>query len=322
MKDNPVQFAVVREDPKIEAKLVCLHQVNEVLLIASGGCTAFTLQSLFPSLNLTLLDFNPAQLELIEEKKRVLSNIDSKVHRRTFNIGTSDSRGLNQCGNFESLFRGLREFIFDLVAGEEQIRTLFEERDGFKRAPKLLFSSRYWSVAFDMFFGDSILNAMFGPDATQHAEPGSYPTYFRKVFERGLVSDQAFDNYFLHHVFLGYYLDRPNCLPYYLTVPPRDYRFQMVEGTIDQVSDLGRFDLVSLSNIMDWMSPADITSLLGNLKSQMKSGAIVIFRQLNNPTDLETYFGDSFQFDSVLENKLLEYERSLFYSGLHIGKKR
>ena len=32
-----------------------------------------------------------------------------------------------------------------------------------------------------MFFGDSILNAMFGSDATQHAEPGSYPTYIRKL---------------------------------------------------------------------------------------------------------------------------------------------
>ena len=62
MEDNPVQFAVVREDPKIEAKLVCLHQVNEVLLIASCCCTAFTLQALFPSLNLTLLDFNPLYL--------------------------------------------------------------------------------------------------------------------------------------------------------------------------------------------------------------------------------------------------------------------
>ena len=72
MKDNHVQFAVVREDPKIEAELVCLHQVSEVLLIASGGCTALTLQALFPDLRLTLLDLNPAQLELIKKKRQAL----------------------------------------------------------------------------------------------------------------------------------------------------------------------------------------------------------------------------------------------------------
>lgn len=320
MKDNHVQFAVVREDPKIEAELVCLHQVSEVLLIASGGCTALTLQALFPDLRLTLLDLNPAQLELIKKKRQALT--DTNIRPHTFNIGTSDSRGLNQCGNFESLFRGLREFIFDLVADEEQVRALFEERGGLKRATELLFSNRYWPVAFDLFFSDSLLNTMFGPNATQHAKPGSYPKYFQKLFEKGLMSDQAFDNYFLHHVFLGYYLDRPTSLPHYLTVSPPDYHFQMVEGTLDQVSDLGCFDLISLSNIMDWMSPADITTLLVKLQNQMKSGAIVLYRQLNNPIDLETEFGDSFQFDPALGNRLLEAERSLFYSSIHVGKKR
>jgi len=320
VKDNHVQFAVVREDPKIEAKLVCLHQVSEVLLIASGGCTALTLQALFPDLRLTLLDLNPAQLELIKKKRQALT--DTNICPHAFNIGTSDSRGLNQCGNFESLFRGLREFIFDLVADEEQVRALFEERGGLKRATELLFSNRYWPVAFDLFFSDSLLNTMFGPNATQHAKPGSYPKYFQKLFEKGLMSDQAFDNYFLHHVFLGYYLDRPTSLPHYLTVSPPDYHFQMVEGTLDQVSDLGCFDLISLSNIMDWMSPADITTLLVKLQNQMKSGAIVLYRQLNNPIDLETEFGDSFQFDPALGNRLLEAERSLFYSSIHVGKKR
>ena len=320
MKDNHVQFAVVREDPKIEAELVCLHQVSEVLLIASGGCTALTLQALFPDLRLTLLDLNPAQLELIKKKRQALT--DTNICPHAFNIGTSDSRGLNQCGNFESLFRGLREFIFDLVADEEQVRALFEERGGLKRATELLFSNRYWPVAFDLFFSDSLLNTMFGPNATQHAKPGSYPKYFQKLFEKGLMSDQAFDNYFLHHVFLGYYLDRPTSLPHYLTVSPPDYHFQMVEGTLDQVSDLGCFDLISLSNIMDWMSPADITTLLVKLQNQMKSGAIVLYRQLNNPIELEPEFGDSFQFDPALGNRLLEAERSLFYSSIHVGKKR
>ena len=322
MRDNKVQFAVVREDPMVEAELIRLTRASNVLLVASGGCTALTLQALFPDLHITLVDFNPAQLERVREKISALRDVDTATRHRRFNIGTSDPKGLNQSGNFESLFRGLREFIFDLVADEAEIRVLFEEKDRLAEVSEFLFSSKYWSVAFDLYFSDSLLNAMFGPDATQHAEAGSYPRYFQTLFEKGLTSAAAFDNYFLHHVFLGYYLQRPASLPYYLLAPPTDYRFQMVEGTLDRVPELQRFDLISLSNIMDWMPLAESASLISHLQNEMKPGASVLYRQLNNYTDLSTYFGDSFTFNTALGARFQEIERSLFYSSVHVGKRR
>ena len=322
MPDNDVQFAVVREDPIVEAELVRLTKASNVLLIASGGCTALTLQALFPDLHITLVDFNPAQLERVREKMKALRDVDAGTRCRRFNIETNDPRGLNQSGNFESLFRGLREFIFDLVADEAEIRALFEDKDRLARVSEILFSSKYWSVAFDLYFSDSLLNAMFGPDATQHAEAGSYPRYFQTLFEKGLTSAGAFDNYFLHHVFLGYYLQRSASLPYYLSAPPADYRFQMVEGTLDAVPDLQRFDLISVSNIMDWMPLVEITTLIGYLQNEMRAGASVLYRQLNNYTDLSTYFGDAFEFDAALGIQFQESERSLFYSSVHVGKRK
>ena len=322
MRNNKVQFAVVREDPMVEAELVRLTKAKNVLLIASGGCTALTLQALFPDLHITLVDFNPAQLERVREKMRALRDVDAVKRHRQFNIGTSDPEGLNQNGNFESLFRGLREFIFDLVADEAEIRALFEEEGQLAKVSEILFSSKYWSVAFDLYFSDSLLNAMFGPDATQHAEAGSYPRYFQQLFEKGLTSLNAFDNYFLHHVFLGYYLQRPASLPYYLLSPPTDYRFEMVEGTLDQVPELQRFDLISLSNIMDWMPLAEIAALINHLQNNIKSGASLLYRQLNNHTDLSTDFGDVFEFNAALGVRFQEVERSLFYASVHVGKRR
>ena len=40
MRDNPVQFAVVREDPLIEIEILERHHCQQLLLSASGGCTA------------------------------------------------------------------------------------------------------------------------------------------------------------------------------------------------------------------------------------------------------------------------------------------
>ena len=322
MRDNDVQFAVVREDPMLEAELVRLTNASNVLLIASGGCTALTLQALFPDLHITLVDFNPAQLERVREKISTLHNVDTATRYQRFNIGSSDPKGLNQSGNFESLFRGLREFIFDLVADEAEIRVLFEEKGRLADVSEILFSNKYWSVAFDLFFSDSLLNAMFGPEATQHAETGSYPRYFQTLFEKGLTSAVAFDNYFLHHVFLGYYFHRPTSLPYYLLVPPADYRFQMIEGTLEQVQALHHYDLISLSNIMDWMPLSQITSLISHLQNEMRSGATVLYRQLNNGNNLTTYFGDSFGFNEALGVRFQEVERSLFYSSVYVGKRK
>jgi len=322
MRNNKVQFAVVREDPMIEAELVRLTKAKHVLLIASGGCTALTLQALFPDLLMTLVDFNSAQLDRVREKMCAVHTEDDAIRCQKLNIGTSNPNGLNQCGNFESLFRCLREFIFDLVADETEVRSLFEEKDQLANVSELFFSNKYWHVVFELFFSDELLNTMFGPEATQHAESGSYPRYFQSLFEKGLSTPQAFNNYFLHHVFLGYYLSRPECLPYYLLSPPTGYHFQMIEGTLNDVSELQHYDIISLSNIMDWMPLFEIASLIKHLQTGMRSGAIVLYRQLNNNTDLSTYFGDSFVFDQTLGVRLLAAERSLFYSNVHVAKRR
>ena len=79
---------------------------------------------------------------------------------------------------------------------------------------------------------------------------------------------------------------------------------------------------LSLSNIMDWMPLAEIISLISYLENEVKSGASVVYRQLNNYTDLSTYFGDSFAFNEGLGIRFQGIERSLFYSSVHVGKRK
>ena len=53
-----VQFAVVREDPRIERALVEEHRPRRALLVASGGCTAMALRAWFPDLEVVLVDWS------------------------------------------------------------------------------------------------------------------------------------------------------------------------------------------------------------------------------------------------------------------------
>jgi S-adenosylmethionine-diacylglycerol 3-amino-3-carboxypropyl transferase len=318
VKKNPIQFAVVREDPALEEAL--LSGVEEALLVASGGCTALTLQARFPALTMTLVDPNPAQLDLVERKRQALQRGRRADLWGAFNVGHDDPQGLCACGNFESLFRGLRQFLWEFVLPPEALRALFEPGRG-DEALAALFAHPYWEAAFAMFFSDALLVTMFGPDAVQHAPPGSYPAYFRGLLERGLRAPDGWNNRFLHHVFLGHYIDRSGALPPYLTSPAPAYRLALAQSTLQEVRSLGRFGFVGLSNVMDWMGPAAVADLINRLAVELRPGAVVLWRQLNNGRDLEALFGGALRFDQGLARRLQAADQSLFYSSVHVGIK-
>ena len=316
MRDNEIQFAAVREDPLLVIDVARRIGARRVLVIGSGGCTALSLQALAPEIRVCALDPNPAQLRLIERKIAALKSRDDGW-RASFNIGDDSPTGLCQCGNFESLFRGLRGFVHEFIADPVEVEAWFQPGPARDALAERVFACPYWPVAFELFLHDALLNAMFGPDATQHATPGSYPGYLRRLFERGLTAPTAPDNYFLHHVFLGRYLDREESLPPYLAHPPRDLSVELRQGFLQDQTGLAAFDLVDLSNVMDWMDDASVEALVAALRA-MTPGSTVLYRQLNNRADRESQM-HGFEFDPAYGRELHRRERSLFYESLHVG---
>lgn len=319
-KVNAVQFAIVREDPEIETTLLKrLSPEPHVLLIGSGGCTALTLQRRFPQSQITVLDPNPSQLKLIQEKIHVLLKDDGQRRNCSFGIGKDDPTSLTACGNFESLFRSLRQFLYEFVLDRRSWLSYFSDPKTDAASLDSIFQSKYWSVAFQLYFSDSLLIAMFGQNAIQHAAPNSYPAYFQNVIERGLKHPDAKSNYFLHHILLGHYLE--GFLPAYLTetsAAQKDFHF--VEGLIQNVASFDQYDLISLSNIFDWMPSAEVAAIAQRISNEAKPGAMVVYRQLNNFKNVQTFF-ERFEFNEALAAQLHAQDRSLFYSSLHIGAK-
>ena len=312
LRNNALQFAVVREDPTIDLSIVSKCGAKQLLLIASGGCTALHLASCDSSLAITVLDPNPAQLAHVRRKVSALKQPLSE-RLRLFNINHDNPDGLSECGNFESLFRGLRSFIYDFILGKEQVEQVLRGQ-----APvDLLTEHTYWPVGFELFFAQKLLNTMFGPAATQYAPPGSYPAYFQAAFERGLQRDDRIQNGFLHHLLLGHYLKGSGSVPVFVQSPPLSTAFQYIEGQIDDAVDLSVYDFIGLSNICDWMSPDAVERLFQQINRQVTRGAVVVWRQLNNDRDLENLLDSRFHKLSALEKECLKKDRSLFYN--HIG---
>jgi S-adenosylmethionine-diacylglycerol 3-amino-3-carboxypropyl transferase len=309
-----LKFAVVREDPIIEAELLRRTGARELLVVASGGCTALAVLGVFPGVEVTAFDINPRQLEHVLDKHR------AALHGELGRLNVDDDRddGLSQCGEFERLFRTLRRFLLEFVMPLEQLEHWFSTKSELDRVALVAAwkPSKYWPIAFSLAFDAKLLDAMFGPDATQHAPPGSYAPYFQRAFERALATPEAANNPFLQHVLLGRYLGAR--APIWMRTPPQRTP-TLIEGSLLDVPELDRFGLISLSNIFDWSSDALVESWARRLIEQTKPGTHVLVRQLNNQRDLHRFFAPEFRFDDALAEQLWLADRSFFYERLQIA---
>lgn len=313
-----IKFAVVREDPDVEHALCRQTGAGSVLVVASGGCTALSLVRRLPGLKVTAFDLAERQLRHVEAKRAAVARGDLEA----LNVGHDSPEGLNQRGEFESLFRTLRRFVEEMVAPPAELARYFDEATGAEERATLLgrwFASPYWPVAFSLAFHDALLHAMFGPAATQHAEPGSYPAYFQRAFERGLRQEDGPHNYFLSHVLLGAY--DPRHVPDYVHGGPlRDV--ELVQGQLPDVPELARFDVVSLSNVFDWSDDALVARWAAVLSRELRPGAVVVMRQLNNRRDVRRFFAHAFDFDDARSGACLARDRSLFYERFEVAVRR
>ena len=316
MKNNSIQFAVVREDPQIEMDIIDEYGLSRATLIGSGGCTAFCLKSLNPATEIVLIEPNRSQIELIKEKIRLLENCEKPVLYEKFGVGVDDQESLIERGNFESLFRQLRLFVQEFIAPEEEIETAFNKNSA--RFWADVFAHSYWNVAFELFFSDAILTAMFTKAAIQHAPKNSYPKYFQKVLERGLAREDAGKNYFLHHIFLGRYLNVEMALPYYLVNLPTNLDFEFFHGFAQEYDFRGK-QLVHFSNIFDWCDELNVRQIINSAAAKLEKGSVVTFRQLNNDKNYRDFFSADFRW--LPTGEILGKDRSLFYSKIEIGEK-
>jgi S-adenosylmethionine-diacylglycerol 3-amino-3-carboxypropyl transferase len=317
MSARNLKFAVVREDPALEARLIARLDAKAVVLVASGGCTALSLSRLHPALEVVAFDLNSAQLAHVEDKRAAAAAGDLA----RLNVEDDRAEGLNQKGAFEGLFRVLRGFLEEFVTTREEIASVFsgalDERTRLARLEEW-FRSPYWPAAFGTTFNDAFLVAMFGPEAIQHAAPGSYPAYFQSAFERGLSRADASRNPFLQHILLGFYR-RDDAPPYVYVGGASSKRPTLVRGSLLDVEDLARFELFSLSNVFDWSTDGLVEEWARTLARHARPGSAILIRQLNNRRDLRHFFRPAFAFDDDLGRDLLALDRSLFYERIEVG---
>lgn len=307
-------YAVIREDARLEADLIHRLGAKELLCVASGGCTALSLAARFPKLKVAAFDTNKTQLDHVMAKAEAARRRDL----RALNVENASSRGLNQCGELERVFRLLRAFFEEFIAPHHELLAFFTRARRLEELDAMVLrwtTSRYWRAAFHACFGDELVLTTLGERPPQWAKEGTHPTYFQKAFERGLRRDAAPENPFLQHVFLGGY--RKENAPTYARLGGA-LQVELVHGTLLDVPRLARFGVVSLSNLLDGLSDDEIRVWVDALCT-LAPGSVVLLRQLNSKKDLRPYFEPHFSFDSALGRSYFLRERSLVYNRVEVA---
>ncbi len=310
-------FAITREDPALELYIAKTINATNVLTVASGGCIPLELKYQLPNLNVTAFDFNIKQIEHCKNKIDAIDKYDLKK----LNIDHDNKDMLNQCGQFESMFRLLRFLFLEFISNEDEIEYFFSEelnqldrKDIVTKWKK----NKYWESTFYQVFCDEFVHSIFDENATQNAERNSYPKYFEKVFYDGLRREDSYKNPWLHHIFLGRYLSK-DYLPHIQSNKKLDINF--VHGQLTDVIDISRFQLISLSNIFDW-SDDYLVKTWSKYLQKLKPESYITIRQLNNNRNLSKYFCNHFDEQKSISEKFLKADRSLFYNNCIVFKRK
>jgi S-adenosylmethionine-diacylglycerol 3-amino-3-carboxypropyl transferase len=347
----PLAFAQVREDAVQDVWLAARQGGPlRVLMTASGGCTAAALAASGYVRQLHLVDPNPAQLALTRLKLRLLETAATAdrlrilghapmpaVQRRARLTAELDALGLpadalgpigvvaalgpDFAGRYERLFVALRAAMADSGAALEAVLQLTDPREQARRVGPGTALGRALDDAFDQVFCLDNLVCLFGAAATANrVEP--FARHFAARTRHVLATMPAADNPYLWQMLAGRFPAAASA-PWLAAAPsPQMPGVTWTSDVMDaalRAAAPGSFDLIHLSNILDWLKPADARATLELARTALRPGGRVVIRQLNSALDVRSA-GSLFSWDACSE-ALHARDRSFFYRALHIGAK-
>jgi S-adenosylmethionine-diacylglycerol 3-amino-3-carboxypropyl transferase len=167
-----------------------------------------------------------------------------------------------------------------------------------------------------------ILSCLFGEGATRNrVEP--FARHFARRTRHILASLPAADNPYLWQVLAGHYPDDARTPWLTQALPDRLPEITWKTTVMTEVLRCfpATYAFVHLSNILDWLSPADAKITLDLTHAALRPGGWTLIRQLNSTLDIPS-LGPGFSWQAEAAQALHARDRSYFYRALFLGRKR
>lgn len=279
-------FYYGREDTRVNKNFLNSwyknHNEANILMICSGGENAIELLSMKEKQNLTLLDINPHQLQLAQQKINSIKE----------NGSLSSDLIIFNTGKFEKIFTFLKNSM------------TYEELKGIAQHNLLSFRKLKWIC--NNIFSNKILEIVFTENATKYSKD-NFADHFYNLLKKQIIwyfeMTPKFSN-------IGSILFNTAPIDYQVKIQPESSISYHHGDFLSFFAHTDKkFDLIDLSNISDWMPFADMQKIVKTAYEHLNKDGVIVGRKL-----LGDYQWHQLQED--LHNSIIlpVFDSTLFYS--------
>jgi S-adenosylmethionine-diacylglycerol 3-amino-3-carboxypropyl transferase len=356
---SDVFYSVQNEDYRTElAVLEQLSRPGSVrvLMVASSGENALSVLAARPRAEIHAVDTNPAQVHLVELRRTAAQALPLDAHLRLLGAGDEPPGALHASGRLAEYDR-VRDQLpaetrtyWDARRDEDVAFGLhFVGRNdvlmravgravgarGFAPLERALRDDELpaWTAAYAEVMTVSYFRDTFGiPTEAGAQKLAGLAVRTAACHFRALQATWPRPDYFLTTVFGARYADGDEGVPAYLS--ERGYaslrqpgvlaRLHLHVGSLfDQAERLARdggpFDLISLSNIVDWLDDAELARVTARLGAFLTPGGAVLARSASGTRAVSEIMSHHLETRPALDEALAGVERGPWFRAVAVG---
>lgn len=353
---STIRYAQVWEDADVLLAGLDVQPGQTVLSIAAAGDNALALLTREPA-RVIALDLNPAQLYCLELRvaayraldhgellalmgSRPCANRTPLYGRCRPLLGNAarafwDSRmdevnryGLGGVGRFERYFRLFRTWVLPLAHRRATVAQLLRPQS--PAARQRFFAQRWqnwrWRLLMRLFFSQQVMGQLGRDPAFFTYVDGDFAAHVAAKIRHGLCTLDPAINPYLHWILTGthgahlpFALRPENFEPIRRNLDRLEWQQLSVEEYVQQCQAAGvRIDKFNLSNIFEYMSPANYTQLLAALTAISNHAARLLYWNMMVPRHCPAQLQDRLRPLTALARRLYAQDQAIFYSALQI----
>ncbi len=351
-KFDIIRYAQLWEDADVLTQALSTGPGKRYLSICSAGDNALALLLLDPS-EVVAADLSLAQLECLKLRIAAYRALGHDEFLEFFGARETTRRralmsrvgecldplsrefwrdkearviehGAAGIGKFEGYFRIFRRFILPVVHSRETVADAFTPRAAEERAE--FFEKRWntwrWRLATSLFFSKFTMGRLGRDPAFFDQVKGSAGAHVRAKVRQAAVDQDPSENPYMQCILTG---RQGSALPLawradsYPVIKARLDRVAVVAGQIDQL-ELGKFDGFNLSDIFEYMTPEEATTVYGRLLAMSNPGARLVYWNMMAQRQAPQAHRHRVSRVTSLEQILKPRDKAFFYSDLVIEK--
>jgi len=347
-----IRYGSVWEDADVLCEaLAPVARGGRLLSIASAGDNTLALLTLDPA-EVVAVDLSSAQLACLAVRVEAFRRLDDRDLLGFLGVTASSTRlsqyralrdtlpdsarefwdarpeliaaGVINSGKFEAYFHTFRRRVLPLIHPHRRVNGLLEPRTRTEREAfyNRVWDSWRWRLLIRLFCSRLVMGRL-----------GRDPAFFRhvhgpvgsRILERtrhALTALPTHTNPYLTHILTGQY--GPGALPRYLRpehrsrIRERLNRLRVHHGPVDDLT--GDFDGLNLSDIFEYMSPAEHERCYRALVDRASSGARLVYWNLLARREAPSSLRGRIRALASEAGRLHEQDRAWFYQSLHIDQ--